>query len=272
MSTLSDPIDSSPPGSSIHGIFQARVLEWVATAFWRVYFHSCFKVALSITAVPPVPYLSLGSLPVLLLPCPALCFWPKLLGRCLCGSFYVLAICVGFPHLPELTLCVAGLCAFDSQFQWSTLCIAGIVCTCLSSLGVHSASRGLCRLVSAPWASILRHWASVALFRLTVPTLYVAGFMCTCFLSLPTFSVSGVICSSFSCTRKFVCTAQVCMLHLYLNPSPALCTGCACRSTPGYLGPPSVLQGLCTMAEFVCLATLSFLSPRSVGGHIPISC
>ena len=31
--TLSDPIDYSPPGSSIHGIFQARVLEWVAIAF-----------------------------------------------------------------------------------------------------------------------------------------------------------------------------------------------------------------------------------------------
>ena len=31
--TLSDPTDSSPPGSSIHGIFQARVLEWVAVAF-----------------------------------------------------------------------------------------------------------------------------------------------------------------------------------------------------------------------------------------------
>ena len=28
--TLSDPIDYSPPGSSAHGIFQARVLEWVA--------------------------------------------------------------------------------------------------------------------------------------------------------------------------------------------------------------------------------------------------
>ena len=27
--TLSDPLDCSPPGSSIHGIFQARVLEWV---------------------------------------------------------------------------------------------------------------------------------------------------------------------------------------------------------------------------------------------------
>ena len=31
--TLSDPMDRSPPGSSIHGIFQARVLEWVAIAF-----------------------------------------------------------------------------------------------------------------------------------------------------------------------------------------------------------------------------------------------
>ena len=32
-STLSDPMDCSPPGSSIHGIFQARVLEWGAIGF-----------------------------------------------------------------------------------------------------------------------------------------------------------------------------------------------------------------------------------------------
>ena len=31
--TLSDPMDCSPPGSSIHGTFQARVLEWGAIAF-----------------------------------------------------------------------------------------------------------------------------------------------------------------------------------------------------------------------------------------------
>ena len=31
--TLSDPMDCSLPGSSVHGIFQARVLEWVASAF-----------------------------------------------------------------------------------------------------------------------------------------------------------------------------------------------------------------------------------------------
>ena len=31
--TLSDPMDCSPPGSSVHGIFQARVLGWGAIAF-----------------------------------------------------------------------------------------------------------------------------------------------------------------------------------------------------------------------------------------------
>ena len=32
-STLSDPMDCTLPGSSVHGIFQARVLEWGAIAF-----------------------------------------------------------------------------------------------------------------------------------------------------------------------------------------------------------------------------------------------
>ena len=31
--TLSNPMDCSLPGSSVHGIFQARVLEWGAIAF-----------------------------------------------------------------------------------------------------------------------------------------------------------------------------------------------------------------------------------------------
>ena len=31
--TPSNPMDCSPPGSSVHGIFQARVLEWGAIAF-----------------------------------------------------------------------------------------------------------------------------------------------------------------------------------------------------------------------------------------------
>ena len=33
--TLCDPMDCSPPGSSVHGIFWARILEWVAISFSR---------------------------------------------------------------------------------------------------------------------------------------------------------------------------------------------------------------------------------------------
>ena len=41
--TLSDPMDCSPPGSSIRGIFQARVLEWGAIAFSETC-HSYLKI------------------------------------------------------------------------------------------------------------------------------------------------------------------------------------------------------------------------------------
>ena len=38
--TLCHPMDCSPPGSSVHGILQARILEWVVISFsreWYVY-------------------------------------------------------------------------------------------------------------------------------------------------------------------------------------------------------------------------------------------
>ena len=44
--TLSDPMDCSLPGSSVHGIFQARVLEWGAIAF-STYIARKFYIALS---------------------------------------------------------------------------------------------------------------------------------------------------------------------------------------------------------------------------------
>ena len=34
--TLCDPIDSSPPGSSVYTILQARILEWDATFFSKI--------------------------------------------------------------------------------------------------------------------------------------------------------------------------------------------------------------------------------------------
>ena len=38
--TLCDPMDSSPPGSSIHRILQARILEWVAISFSNACMHA----------------------------------------------------------------------------------------------------------------------------------------------------------------------------------------------------------------------------------------
>ena len=45
--TLSDPMDCSLSGSSAHGIFQARVLEWgaiIVKSVWSVLFHFCFSI------------------------------------------------------------------------------------------------------------------------------------------------------------------------------------------------------------------------------------
>ena len=52
--TLSDPMDCSPPGSSVHGIFQTRVLEWGAIAFsnawkWKVKMKSLSHIRLLAT-------------------------------------------------------------------------------------------------------------------------------------------------------------------------------------------------------------------------------
>ena len=42
--TLSDPMDCSLPGSSVHGIFQARVLEWGAIALSDLALELGFKL------------------------------------------------------------------------------------------------------------------------------------------------------------------------------------------------------------------------------------
>jgi len=57
-STLRDPMDCSLPGSSIHGIFQARVLEWGANAFSKV--SDKIKILLGRGKFPPYPYLVFG--------------------------------------------------------------------------------------------------------------------------------------------------------------------------------------------------------------------
>ena len=53
--TLSNPMDCSPQGSSVHGVFQARTLKWVAISFsnawkWKVKVKSLSRVRLLVTS------------------------------------------------------------------------------------------------------------------------------------------------------------------------------------------------------------------------------
>ena len=61
--TLSDPMDYSLPGSSIHGIFQARVLEWGAITFSEVKYAAAAAKSLQscLTLCDPIDGSPLGS-------------------------------------------------------------------------------------------------------------------------------------------------------------------------------------------------------------------
>ena len=51
--TLSDPMDCSLPGSSVHGIFQARVLEWGAIAFSNIIYSGMYILIPTSYFIPP---------------------------------------------------------------------------------------------------------------------------------------------------------------------------------------------------------------------------
>ena len=78
--TLSNPMDCGPPGSSIHGIFQARVLEWVAISFSRGSSPPRDRTQVSalqtdaLPSEPPgKPYMQLAAAAKSLQSCPTLC-------------------------------------------------------------------------------------------------------------------------------------------------------------------------------------------------------
>ena len=59
--TLSNPMDCSLPGSSVHGIFQARVLEWGAIAFSEEYQSQVLFLTLGYLPVSRIKHASLAS-------------------------------------------------------------------------------------------------------------------------------------------------------------------------------------------------------------------
>ena len=81
--TLSDPMDCSPPGSSIHGICQARVLEWVAIAFSIIEAQGLVKVDFFpiLDLFGSNQFMSVPSGPVSLVLCP--------LPSCFTGRYFI---------------------------------------------------------------------------------------------------------------------------------------------------------------------------------------
>ena len=60
--TLCNPMDCSPPGSSVHGVFQARILEWVAISYSRESFWPRNQTSLLQWQAESLPRHHLGSL------------------------------------------------------------------------------------------------------------------------------------------------------------------------------------------------------------------
>ena len=78
-SILRYPVDCSPPGSSAHGIFQARVLEWCAIAFSDSCFYYTVNSCLSVLYIECVSANPISSVQLLTLCDPMDCSMPGLL-------------------------------------------------------------------------------------------------------------------------------------------------------------------------------------------------
>ena len=57
--TLCDPIDGSPPGSSILGILQARTLEWVIQPLGKIIWRFLLKLGMKVPYDPTIPLLGI---------------------------------------------------------------------------------------------------------------------------------------------------------------------------------------------------------------------
>ena len=66
--TLCNPMSCSLPGFSVHGIFQARILEWVAISFYRLHTHTHAHTHTHIHLhIYPYTYVYIYNIPLVLL-------------------------------------------------------------------------------------------------------------------------------------------------------------------------------------------------------------
>ena len=119
-----------------------------------------------------------------------------------------------------------GLCALLSATRACTLCCG---------VGMHSF-----QLPGWP----LHRRASVNLFRLTMPTFCVVGFMCICCASLPTLFVAEVILLSAVLEGLCVLPKFVCLPSISTPDLPFVLAVFVWQVTFGYLGLPSELHAI----------------------------
>ena len=111
--TLCDPTDSSPPGSPVPGILQARTLEWVAISFsnackWKVKVKSLSRVRLFATSwtvayqAPPSMGFSRqeywSGVPLIHFRCYLFWFKKNCIGQCTLPSVYQTSVSTGLVY------------------------------------------------------------------------------------------------------------------------------------------------------------------------------
>ena len=146
--TLCDPMDCSPPGSSVHGIFQARILEWVVmpssrgssyprdwtrvsyvflfyACFLKVHLHCLWALIISVKSVISLMIVALEIM--CLIGCLFLCFSDVLLW-CIHLGVIFLFILLGAPWIYRL------MCFFSVlDHSWLFCFTSALLCLSLPS-------------------------------------------------------------------------------------------------------------------------------------------
>ena len=126
--TLSDPMDCSLPGPSIHGIFQARVLEWVAIAFSREWLYFPFKnitnspfSQIYCLVLPIFELCTFSPVTCFFFPLLSIKFWVSFIVTCCCSSpiFLTASHSIEWAHHP--------LSILWSAIFWVVFCLFTII-------------------------------------------------------------------------------------------------------------------------------------------------
>ena len=154
--TLRDPMDCSLPGSSVHGSFQARVLEWVAIAFSDLLGKSKTVCNLRANCSPQLRQ----GLPECSTQCPRIWRFSNPTGweQVLCGPCGAAQHCYSWSLLgalsPASASCLTCTVQYSAEHCWGTLCKCWsfTLCATLSSLVLCSKNPSLLSvpILSAP--------------------------------------------------------------------------------------------------------------------------